>query len=319
MLEYLNDVLGFHAKIDAWEGEKSLPLYLRKGRGFFVLSFDDVICLLLSINNDSFSLNMFQKQMKRIEDNAPGPVVLCFAHLTSYQRKALIANRMPFIVPDSQVYLPFMGVFLRERMKSAEKQVEKMTAMSQHVFLYLLYHRDLQPISKVDLSKVLHVSAMSITRAVKELVKNDLVIEGKNGRSDAVSISDDPGRLYEKAGPFLINPVMKRVVVKNDSQVTLLPLAGESALSAQSMLNPPGMQSRAVGRHIYNTMGHLTVLNPDWDRVNDCCELEVWKYDPNALCQNGMVDPLSLVLSLEDAADERVEIAVMELVEGLKW
>jgi DNA-binding MarR family transcriptional regulator len=319
VLEYLNDILGFDVKSEAWVGEKSLPLYLRKGRGFFVLSFDDVKCLLLSIHDDSFSLNSLQKQMKKIEDNAPGPVVLCFAHLTSYQRKALIENRVPFIVPDSQVYLPFMGVFLKERMKSSEKQVEKMTAMSQQVFLYLMYHRVVQPISKVDLSKVLHVSAMSITRAVKELEMNDLVIEAKNGSSDAVSLSDDPVHLYERAEPFLINPVIKRVVVKNDAQVILLPLAGESALSAQSMLNPPGMQCRAVSRHIFKTMENLMVVNPDWDRVNDCCELEVWKYDPNVLCQNGMVDPLSLILSLKEEEDERVEIAVMEFREGLQW
>ncbi len=319
MLEYLNDILGFHIKTEAWEGEKALPLYLRKGRDFFVLSFDEEKCLLVSIIDESFSLNSFQKQMQKIEGKAPGPIVLCFSHLTSYQRKALIENRVPFIVPDSQVFLPFMGTFLRERMKSVEKQTERINAMSQQVLLYLMYHRDVQPISKVDLSKVLHVSAMSITRAVKALVKNDLVIERKNSRSDEISISDDPGRLYKSAEPFLINPVIKRVVVKNDAQVNLLPLAGESALSAQSMLNPPGMQSRAVGRHMFNTMGNLTVVNPDWDRVNDCCELEVWKHDPNALCQNGMVDPVSLVLSLKDAEDERVEIAVMEFVEGLQW
>lgn len=62
----------------------------------------------------------------------------------------------------------------------------------------------------------------------------------------------------------------------------------------------------------------ISVVNPDWDSVNDCSELEIWKYDPNALCQNGMVDPFSLVLSLKDAEDERVETAVMEFVEGLQ-
>ena len=62
----------------------------------------------------------------------------------------------------------------------------------------------------------------------------------------------------------------------------------------------------------------ISVVNPDWDCVNDCSELEIWKYDPNALCQNGMVDPFSLVLSLKDAEDERVETAVMEFVEGLQ-
>ena len=319
MLEYMNDIWGFDVKAESWEGEKSLPLYLRKGRGFFVLSFDDEKCLLLSINDDSFSLNSFQKQMRKIEENAPGPVVLCFTHLTSYQRKVLIENRVPFIVPDSQVYLPFMGILLKERMKSAEKQVGKMTAISQQVYLYLMYHRDVQPISKVNLSKVLHVSAMSITRAVKDLVKKDFVNEGKNGHSDAVSLSGDPRQLYKRMEPFFINPVIKRVVVKNDAQVILLPLAGESALSAQSMLNPPGIQCRAVSRHMYKMIENLMIVNPNWDSVNDCCELEIWKYDPNVLCQNGMVDPLSLILSLKDSEDVRVEIAVTEFMEGLQW
>lgn len=319
MLEYLTELFGINAKSEIWEGEKMLPLFLRKGRRFSVLSFEDKTCLLVSINDDSFNLLTFQKHAKRIEENAPGPVVLCFEQLTSYQRKVLIENRMPFIVPNNQVYLPFLGTFFKERMKSSNKHVEQLSAMSQQLLLYLMVHHDKQSSNKVSLSKKLNVSAMSITRAAKELAAIDLIFQEKDGRNDFISISDIPGQLYEKAKPFLINPVMKRKIVRNNIQIASFPLAGESALSAQSMLNPPKIQCRAVSRNLFQSMEKIALVDPAWDRINDSCELEIWKYDPQVLSQIGLVDPISLVLSLKDVVDERVEHAVSEFIEGWQW
>ena len=43
------------------------------------------------------------------------------------------------------------------------------------------------------------------------------------------------------------------------------------------------------------------VMNADADVI-----IELWKYDPVLLSRDGMVDPLSLVMSFEDNEDERM-------------
>ena len=52
--------------------------------------------------------------------------------------------------------------------------------------------------------------------------------------------------------------------------------------------------------------------------------LEVWKYNPitlldNCLNDKKVVDPISLYLSLKDNRDERIEIALDQILENLIW
>jgi hypothetical protein len=48
-------------------------------------------------------------------------------------------------------------------------------------------------------------------------------------------------------------------------------------------------------------------------------EIEIWKYDPELLARKGVVDPLSLYLSLKNIKDERVEMALDTLLEKFQW
>ncbi|EFB40206.1 MULTISPECIES: hypothetical protein [Parachlamydia] len=47
-------------------------------------------------------------------------------------------------------------------------------------------------------------------------------------------------------------------------------------------------------------------------------ELEVWNYDPELFAKDGIVDPFSLYLSLQESKDERVEGALEEMMEKIK-
>ncbi len=47
--------------------------------------------------------------------------------------------------------------------------------------------------------------------------------------------------------------------------------------------------------------------------------IELWKYDPGLFAKNGVVDPISLAMSLSDNEDERVQGELQEMLEGYKW
>jgi hypothetical protein len=56
--------------------------------------------------------------------------------------------------------------------------------------------------------------------------------------------------------------------------------------------------------------------------VQSGCEMQVWAYTPLFASDTetrNVVDPLSLSLSLQESADERVQLALDELQEHFPW
>lgn len=321
MLQYLKETLGMTAKETPWDEEIKLPLYLRNGRKYSVLLIYETELLLIYMNAKAFNLTAFQKQWTKLSEYWNGDAVLCFEKLTAYQRKSLIEKRISFIVPGSQIYLPCIGMVLQERSVSERKLVSKLSPSSQFLLLYLLYHSEAEPLKKVELSKRLGVSAMNITRAVQELMSLDLVKTQKTGRSDLVFPAGSGAALYEKAKPYLIDPVQKRVFVKQKHELDALPLCGESALAERTMLNLPLVSCRASDKKEYKRLleNDLELVDPAWYSGTDYMELEIWKYNPELFAEKGMVDVVSLAASFATHQDERIEIAVEEMMEEHKW
>lgn len=318
MLQYLNQTLGLEATMSPWAESEQFPLYLRNGKKYFLLHIGGVECILVEVDEKNFSLPTFRKQMAKLP-NQPEHIVLCFKHLESRKRKALIEAQLPFIVPGSQVYLPFLGVLLQERMKSVKAPPERLSPSAQLVLLYLIYEPTVQPIRKVDLAKRLELSAMSVTRGVQELEILGLVTVEKAGRSDYVSAINFGQVLYEKGLSYMIDPVQKRICVRNMEDLEGIPLAGESALAKWSMLNLPAIQHRAISRKKFKQLEKIEEIDPAWSNNLDYIYLEIWKYNPEALADNIGVDVISLSLSMRENSDERIEQAVEEMMEGYKW
>lgn len=319
MLRYLNEILGLSAEEEPWQEGKQLPLYLRSGRVYSILRLQGMETLLVRLNAAEFRLAAFEKQIIKLAEYWPGQIVLCFEKLTAYQRKALIEHRIPFLVPGSQIYFPQLGMMLQERMPAVRKEPVRLTAAAQQLLLYLLYREDARPAGKTALAHQLRTSPMNITRAVGVLEELDLVRTEKQGRCDYVFPLETGRGLYERARPYLISPVQKKLYVKRLPEFEQFPLCGESALAAVSMLNPPVVSCRAVGRSMNRTLLDTETVDPAWSREEDYLELELWKYDPQVLAQNGRVDVVSLACSLNKNRDERVEQAVREMLEAYKW
>lgn len=318
VLDYLNQTLGLTATITPWLGADQLPLYLRNGKKYSLLHIGGVECVLIEADEKNFSLLAFRKQMTKLPA-CPDNIVLCFRHLDSRKRKALIEIGMPFIVPGSQVYLPFLGVVLQERTKAVKEPPKKLSPAAQLVLLYLIYEPIVQPVRKVDLAKGLELSAMNVTRAVQELEALELVTVEKIGRSDYVSTVEFGKALYEKALPYMIDPVQKRLYVRKSEEFAELPMAGEYALATHSMLNEPQIECKAISRKKYKGLDGIEEIDPAWSNSRDYIQLELWKYDPQPVDVYHVVDVISLALSLREIKDERVEQAVEEMMEGYKW
>jgi hypothetical protein len=48
-------------------------------------------------------------------------------------------------------------------------------------------------------------------------------------------------------------------------------------------------------------------------------ELQLWRYNPKLITSEDYVDPLSLFLCFKEEPDERVQMALEEMMEKIKW
>jgi DNA-binding MarR family transcriptional regulator len=242
--------------------------------------------------------------------------------VTSYERKRLIENRIPFLAPGQQLYLPDLGLDLREQFRTPRREHLKISPAAQLVVLACLLRR-MDPESEftgAGLAERFGYTKMTMTRALDELRQLELV-ECEGERRFARHRFLITGReLWEKARPVLRSPVKKRVYVDEwfagcDFK------AGESALSDLTMLGFWQRDTWAITSAEWKKIQKEPGLHiiPDVTKDMAHAEFEIWHYDPRLLAEKPLVDRLSLALSLESINDDRVQIAIDELLGGVPW
>lgn len=319
ILEYIEKVLGIKAEIEQWDGKKQLPLYLQAKRNYYILTFEDEQCLLVQIKADDFSLSAFQKQIVQLRRYTDMAVVLCLDAISSYQRQSLIKNKIAFIVPDCQLYVPMWGISLKEYFQNRTMKVEKMTAMAQYMLLYMMYQPDNRFYTMTELSQKLENPAMTISRSVQELEQLAFVEVKREGRNKLVRPVSCGKELYKMSKDYMQSPVQKKIYVAYEHTWRNLPIAGEDALARKSMLNPPKHRVCAIDRKKIQYISDKDIVDPNWSAIDSYIELEIWKYNPELLAEDGIVDVVSLVLSFENTDDERIEMQVSQMMEEYRW
>ncbi len=220
----------------------------------------------------------------------------------------MLSAHIPFIIPDKQLYLPFMGIALQNRFCPEPVQIEQLQPSAQVLFFYYLYQKK-QNLYMSDVSKRLGFSGMTVTRAVRQLEQTTFFSTKKEGVQKILTGKYAGRELYDKMLPYLNSPVRKIIYV--DKQVLLPPMqtAGISALSQMSIINPPDTPCYAINGKRCEVTGTNVLMD-----ASAQIRIELWKYDPDILAGNGAVDPLSLVMTLKDDPDERIEEAVEALL-----
>ena len=112
-LIYLQEALGLSAKTKTWPGFARLPLHLRaiEVRAVDVNGFS----FLLASLPTGVGLPEAKRVYSQLALRAETPVVVSFPDADARQRKALVAQGIPFVCPGRQAFLPFMGTACTER------------------------------------------------------------------------------------------------------------------------------------------------------------------------------------------------------------
>jgi len=259
------------------------------------------------------------KHVSRVEQELEQPVIVLSAYMTSAQRTRLISQGVSFIVPGNQLYLPRLGVVLRERFRSPKKQRDKqLSPVAQLVLFHHLshYHMTATP---SELAAELRYTPMSVGRAFDELSSRNIAVTERKGREKVISYTAPPRELIEFCRTLLRKPFRGRHgVILEDGWPDFL-IAGESALSEMSDLASPRLPTFAIAADGWQSKFD----DYGFDEVNQIeladALIETWYYDPGILAQNGRVDPLSLYAQFWDHPDERVAAAAAVLLEEFEW
>ena len=321
---YVQQLTGAAPQWLPWSGV-SLPSYLSQRYEPLLASIAGRTWLVLFLRQpDPPSPLQLSKQLQQLYSRLqPPPAGVCLVaeQLPPYLRTRLIELGQPFVVPGRQLFWPALGSAetVQRPQRTTPQAVESLGPVAQQLLLALLLGRLLAPITIAVTAERLGCSAASVSQAVKALEGSELVQSQTQGRERVFSLLDTPAVIWKRARPLLQNPVRQRLRV----QQALLPsqalawCAGETALAQHSSLAAPAEPVFALASRQWRALGVVTVPVPVPDVGT--CVLELWRYPPEGTAAQGAVDPLSLYLSLQGSQDERVQLALDELLEILPW
>ena len=317
---YIEETLAIAVTPHPWPGRNRLLPLLQELYRFVEIRLLGTTCLLMvDSEKGERSPATVRKHMDLIQQKCDAVLIYVRQQVTAYNRKRLIEQKVPFIVPGNQMYLPMLGLDLREHFNRLRTQQPRLGPAAQALVLHTLLHGARDLLTPAEVAERLGYSAMTMTRAFDELEAVQFGEISTRGRERCLQLGTDRQELWKKVEPLLRSPVTKRLFIRRIPLGPSALLAGLTALARHSMLAPPTHPQHAVGRVDWKTVRahHKIIEMPEADA--DAQEVEVWSYRPALLARGPEVDPLSLYLSLRDSRDERVEAALEEMMKAFRW
>ena len=309
-MNYIEESLGLIVKSGQHFNESILPLYLTGRYQMTTATIGETPVIFVTPKTDLEQTQTLKKHLSRIETNAGAHAVLILKSISYYRRKTLIEEHVPFVIPGKQLYLPFLGARLQQQPDSEYVPQEILQPSAQALLLYFIYRHE----ERLYISEAVQMfgySAMTISRAARQLVDSGLMMECKDGVQKIIYTKHSGKDLFEQALPYLSTPIKREIYVSSDTLPQPILLAGVSALAEHSMLNPEAPTCYGL---YYKTKIAGTNQLIDSSQQN---RVQLWKYDPEKFrkwASQNTVDPLSLFLSLKDHPDERIEEALEEYI-----
>jgi hypothetical protein len=317
---YLKEVTGL--KVTAHPADLgNLPYYLSHRYAFYRLSVAGATLLAVCLRREQeFKPVQFKKDIRQIPLSNIDSVCVIAGTLAGYVRKRMIEQGIAFVVPGVQMYLPQLGMELRARGSGKRSgPVNFFSPATQVLIIHWLLGDMRSPTTPLSLAKRLHYSTMTMSRALSELAVAGIGQVERKGRERLLFINKERRVVWQNALPLMRSPVLnlKRVKIPDLQTVDILP-AGLSALAQRTMLSEPEIPEYAVSSDAWKTLASNGIETIPVEEPGTCV-LQVWRYDPFLLKTEGIIDPFSLYLSLQQVRDERVESALEEIMEQVKW
>lgn len=319
---HIETVLGISVQVSGDERFETIPYRLREEYSLSAVTLlGKRFALLCANHSGEVSPSGLEKHLDWIEGNLGMRAIYSAESMERYNRKRFIERKIPFVIPGNQLYLPDLGIDLREHLKALRTPKKKLGPAAQVITLgFLLKKLDSGPFTATDLARELDYTKMSMSRAIQDLAELGLVEVIPEGKERPATFLGTRREVWKRARKLMKSPVKKRFFLEREPVLDGF-LAGVSALSEGTLLAADRRKVIAVTDKRWKEIQTDPSIRLIPEASSDIAELEleIWSYDPSKLCENLIVDPLSLALSFEAIGDERIEQAIEQRLEMIPW
>ena len=316
IIEYLSEGFGKVEGCESIKIPRSLPLMVASGYRFCKCRVLGVECILaMATENAVHTPRRVQKQFALVEAEFKMPVVFATRRLQPHDKARYVALRVPLVVPGKVAYLPFAGAMQDTSRRDFIVNSATFSAVAQQVVLAFLEHRLVAPIGAKEVAELLGYSIPAVQNSFRELEYFGIGerVRRKSSRAFEFVFPVSGRGLWEKTKPYLASPVRKVMGLAAQPQEGCV-IAGVDALAALGRLNdqPPTVFATAFDGFAKRGFDIVSAIGAPY-------LLQLWSYAPQRLGGDGGMDVLSLVLSLADERDDRVQIEIDRILEEFKW
>lgn len=310
----------------------SFPRYIHNLYEIEFIKILDYECVIVTPKFDRIMIDQLLKQLTLISERTDRIPILELHRLNTEQRHRLISNQFSFVVPNSQLFLPFLFLDFRKEKFKTQRNDTKFSPATQLIFLTIIYSQEEEFTSR-EIQKITDLTLMTINRALTVLLELDIIKKHGNRSSTYYRIIKSKKEMFNICIEQFINPIKKKIYMDYFPSYfeNSLILSGEYALSQISMLSEPLNEQYAIDNESYKILKREYGDNIYYENigVSNIIEIEVWKYPPfieplNNYFRNSInfhsrpiVDFISLYLSLRESKDERIQIELESLLDGM--
>lgn len=315
MKEFIEKSIGMEVDIKDIDYNGRLPMIYSSLYDFKIASIHNIEWLIV-IPKEKINLAQLRKNHRQIEKLLDMRCALYIKNTSTYSKNAMIADGIPFIVEDKEIYLPFLGILLNSISERDIKPVQRISFLTQKMILTAIYEK-WNGITVTKAAEQLDITKMSASRCFDEIVFFDMPILGTKGKSRVINVPDDVKELWSSIEVYMRNPVINIFYINDNLNLPVF--GGMSALAEYSMISDNKYPTYVVAKKDIKDLALK-------DRLVD-----IKKDEPSCIIQEvgyvvsfgkgDAIDPLSLLLSLSDdeKKDERIEISIREMLEEYVW
>ncbi|MBN2745125.1 MAG: hypothetical protein JXR34_00225 [Bacteroidales bacterium] len=295
-----------------------LPLYIINIYDIWMTKvFDREVLLLSMAKNEHLTPMQYQKHKEQIEKKTNKVVIFVLANMKSYNRNRLIQKKVNFIIEDKQIFIPQLLIDLKEYMPNKITNNGGLQPAAQVILLYHILYQNLSNKTYKDLETLLGYSYLTLSRAIDNLSKLGLC-ETVGSKTKTVLFKINKRDLWEKALNFFKNPVKKTLYINEPLPEELTRITNINALSFYTDLNGENKNHIAISHAEFIALEQKGLIKQTSSYDGDY-HIELWRYNPCKLSRNNVVDPLSLYIIFKDSDDERIEMALKQIMEQIQW
>ena len=276
-------------------------------------------------------ISRFLKQKKQL------PSLIVADGLASQVRAALTRARVQTVITGRQLFAPELGIILNTKLKDSLKTLEtppwkeqasEFSKTARQVLVGVLLNQKFPEeqmtlssfgkifqswVTSTDDHDVVFTVLSYLSRAVTQLEEQQLITTTRAGRERRIKFMPAVD-LWAGLCRFTKTTVSETALVPKTLIKKNYLHSGETGLSFYSNLMAPSIPVYAIPSREFNDLKRHRRLHTETRDEQESVKIEHWKVDPYFLWEKKNVNPIDLALSMRLERDERVRIALTDLL-----